>query len=141
MVVLWVSCTSVAIQWHIWLHLGLSREGASGSVRAIVSWMPEFSRLIWFLFVPGEDEEDEEEKGTVSRKCTTGSFLAFLGLMVLPRSAAAFFQVAFRVRRGTGRCQFGNFGYMGAVVLYDHALSHLPKGSRMEGIMFAFSSL
>ena len=44
---------------------------------------------------------EEEEKGTVSRKCTTGSFLAFLGLMVLPRSAAAFFQVALRVRRGT----------------------------------------
>jgi hypothetical protein len=92
-----VKCTSVAIQWHIWLHLGLSREGASGSVRAIVSWMPELSRPT----LPSEDEDENEEKGTVSRKCTTGSFFAFLGLMVLPRSAEAFFQVAFRVRRGT----------------------------------------
>ena len=46
-------------------------------------------------------EKKEGEKGTVSRKCTTGSFLAFLGLMVLPMSAVAFFQVALRVRRGT----------------------------------------
>jgi hypothetical protein len=37
----------------------------------------------------------------VSRKCTKGSFLAFLGLIVLPRSAVAFFQVTFSVRRGT----------------------------------------
>jgi hypothetical protein len=56
--------------------------------------MPEFSRPS----LPSEDEE----KGTVSKNCTRGSFLAFLGLMVLPRSAEAFFQVAFRVRRGTG---------------------------------------
>jgi hypothetical protein len=55
--------------------------------------MPEFSRPS----LPSEDEE----KGTVSKNCTRGSFLAFLGLMVLPRSAEAFFQVAFRVRRGT----------------------------------------
>ena len=44
---------------------------------------------------------EKEEKGTVSRKCTMGSFLAFLGLMVLPKPAEAFFQVALRVRRGT----------------------------------------
>jgi hypothetical protein len=61
--------------------------------------MPEFSRPT----LPSEDEE----KGTVSKKCTTGSFFAFLGLMVLPRSAAAFFQVAFRVRRGTIVVLFG----------------------------------
>lgn len=30
---------SVAIQWQIWLHLGFWREGASGSVRARVSWI------------------------------------------------------------------------------------------------------
>ena len=61
-------------------------------MRAIVSWMPELSKLMW----------SPDDEGTVSKKCTTGSFLAFLGLMVLPRSAEAFFQVMFRVRRGTG---------------------------------------
>lgn len=53
-----------------------------------------------------------KEKGTVSRNVIEGCFLAFLGLIVLPSSAVAFFQVAFRVRSGT-------------------------KGSRMVGIMFA----
>lgn len=90
----------MAIQWHIWLHLGFLQDGASGSVRAIVSWMPEFSRLGWLLLLLLLAME-KEEKGTVSRKCTMGSFLAFLGLMVLPKPAEAFFQVALRVRRGT----------------------------------------
>ena len=39
--------TLVMIQWHISLHSGLSRLGASGSVRARVSWMG-FESLLSF---------------------------------------------------------------------------------------------
>ena len=74
-------------------------------MRAIVSWILEL--LL---------EEDEEEEGTMSNKAIEGCFLAFLGLMLFPRSAIAFFQATFRVRRGV-------------------------KGSRTVGMMFAFSSL
>lgn len=87
-----VSGTSVASQWQTWLHFGSSREGASGSVRATVSWMPERG---WMGSSSGEEGE-----GTVSRKWTRGCFLAFLGLMSLPISADAFFQSAVMVRRG-----------------------------------------
>ena len=128
----------MAIQWHIWLHLGLSRDGASGSVRATVSWMPEFSRSRWSLLAM---EKEGEEKGTVSRKCTTGSFLAFLGLMVLPRSAVAFFQVALRVRRGTGWGRVSISGLVHNICIYVGRRCDLPKGSRMAGMMCAFSSL
>lgn len=94
---------SVAIQWHIWLHSGSWALGASGSVRAIVSWI--LSLLT--LRVP---------EGTTSNKSIEGCFFAFFGLTLLPSSAVAFFQVTFRVSRGV-------------------------KGSRIVGIMFAFSSL
>ena len=99
------SCASVAIQWQNWLHSGSSALGASGSVRAIVSWILELFPSL-----------EVNEEGTTSNRAIEGSFLAFLGLMLFPRSAAVFFQVTFRVRRGV-------------------------KGSRMVGIMFAFSSL
>ncbi len=70
----WVSLTSVAIQWHISLHSGLSRDGASGSVRARVSWgcflpLPEFQRV---------------ESGSRLISWTSGCFLVFEGLIVLP---------------------------------------------------------
>jgi hypothetical protein len=100
------SCASVAIQWQNWLHSGSSALGASGSVRAIVSWILELFPSL----------EVKEEEGTTSNRAIEGCFLAFLGLMLFPRSAAVFFQVTFWVRRGV-------------------------KGSRMVGIMFAFSSL
>jgi hypothetical protein len=78
-------------------------------VRAIVSWMPEVRSLRLSSLV-------SEDEGTVSRKCTKGCFLAFFGLMVLPRSAAAFFQVAFRVRRGTLVVDVSGKMFLGIVV-------------------------
>jgi len=58
----------------------------------------------------------ECEEGTTSNKAIEGCFLAFFGLMLFPRSAMAFFQVTFRESRGV-------------------------KGSRIVGMMCAFSSL
>lgn len=110
-----VKCTSVAIQWQIWLHLGSERLGASGSVRAIVSWMVEVRGAIASLSLL-VDEEVGWKEGTASMKWMEGWCLAFFGLIVFPTSAEAFFQLALRVRRGV-------------------------KGSRMVGIMLAFSSL
>lgn len=79
-------------------------------MRAIVSWMPGLSLRNSSPVVR------EDTNGRVSRKCTVGSFFAFFGLMVLPISAVAFFQVAFRVKSGV-------------------------NGPRMSGMMCALSSL
>ena len=77
-----VSLTSVAIQWHISLHSGLSLLGASGSERAMVScW-----ELIAF--------------GSSSRNLTVGCSCVRSGLIVLPYLAEAFFQETETVRSG-----------------------------------------
>jgi hypothetical protein len=62
---------SVAIQWHISLHSGLSRLGASGSVAAIVSWG------VLFFFLQRSD-------GEVSKSLILGSGFVSEGLRVLP---------------------------------------------------------
>ena len=80
-----VTETLVAIQWHISLHSGLLRDGASGSVRVItyVGWvsvvLPEL---------------------VSSCKVMDGSFWRCLGLIVLPSEASSFFQDTDRVRLG-----------------------------------------
>jgi hypothetical protein len=57
-----------------------------------------------------------------------GCFFAFLGLMVLPRSAAVFFQVAFRVMRGTLK------GYVSKSISLNMRRSHLVTVELTERI-------
>jgi len=66
--------TPVAIQWHISLHSGLSREGASGSVRAIV-----YSR----------EDDVRMDVLDVGSSCNSifGVSCSSSGFMVLPNSA------------------------------------------------------
>ena len=82
-----VRLTSVAIQWQISLHSGLSLLGASGSVRARVSWA-----VFDFVVV--------QSSGTASMNSMSGCFCTREGLMVLPTSAVAFSQKMDTVRSG-----------------------------------------
>ena len=78
--------TSVAIQWQISLHSGLSRDGASGSDIAIVS-CGVFSLVVQRL-------------GTASMNLSLGCFCVLEGLIVLPYSASASDQDTETVSRG-----------------------------------------
>lgn len=62
----------MAIQWHISLHLGFLRDGASGSVRVMVYVMPRF--VGWRAFV-------------MSASLMVGRDCRCFGLMVLPSFA------------------------------------------------------
>jgi hypothetical protein len=77
--------TFVAIQWHISDHSGLSRDGASGSVKAMV-------------YVSPEDREELELE--VAWSLMVGASLSSSGSIVLPSLAISFGQETVSVRLG-----------------------------------------